>query len=181
MAAGDEQDPVGTRDRLGLVAGPGLRGVVAEEDRRIGPVGVAGPQAVELGGVAVHVIPARVDDPAVVQTDGMPLVGFVKRQRPDVPAVGVHAVQRVDQFRAAAAAAELAAAPRGHERDAAVGKRTGIEIVVRAVGELAQPRAVGIHRQDVKGVVLRLRARRAPSRSPAACKGPCPSGSAKAK
>ena len=46
--------------------------------------------------VAVDIVPTVVKDLAGVRHRGEPLVGVVERERAQVAAVGVHAVQRVD-------------------------------------------------------------------------------------
>ena len=104
------------------------RGVAAVERRDPGQVGRAA--------VAVDVVPARVDDPAVVGHAGVPLVGLVEAEAADVAAVGGHVVQRVG--RADAAAAQVAAAALGDEGDPPVGQPAGIEVVPGAVGQLLQ-------------------------------------------
>ncbi len=110
------------------------RGEVAVQRARVAAVERGDPRHVRDAAVAVHVIPARPDDAAVVGHAGMPLVAVVEAQAVDVAAVGGHVVERVE--RAGPAAAQVAAAPLADEGDPAVGQPARVEIVPRAVGQL---------------------------------------------
>ena len=123
------------------------RRIVAVEAARIAAVGIAGPDVVRNVRVAVHVIPTRIDQHAVVGDAGMPFVRFVIAQADDVAAVGPHRERGVHG--AVAAATQVAAAALGDERDPAVGQHARIEIVPVAVGQLDQARAVGVDFENV--------------------------------
>ena len=105
---------------------------------------------VRLIKAAVHIIPARVDDHAVVVDARLPLVGLVQAQRHDVRAVIEHAVQRKGGDLAPVAAAK-AAAPFRNESDPPIRQPARIEVVHRAVRKLHEAGAVGVAAEDVKG------------------------------
>ena len=80
--------------------------------------------------VAVGIVPARVHDAAVVQDAGLPLRGLGKRQRPDVLAAGVRAIeQEVGEVPEAVLAADVGLRARADEGDPAVGQIAGVEIL----------------------------------------------------
>ncbi len=111
------------------------------------PSGIAGPDVMRDVRVAVHIVPPRVDEHAVVRDTRLPFVRLVVAEPDDVAAVRIHRVQRVD--RAMPAAAQVSAAPFGDERDAAIGQEARIEIVPGAVGQLHQVAAVRVAPEDV--------------------------------
>ena len=84
-----------------------IDGVIPEDGLRVGAVRQGGPQAHIRHVVTIDIIPAGVQDPAVVVDAGRPLEHLERRDLPDVPAVGRHHVQRVhgDRPRRTAAAA----------------------------------------------------------------------------
>ena len=143
--AGD--DLVRARDGLGVdhddagveVAVPGHLG---------GAVGVGGPEMVVVDLAAIHVFPARVEEAAVGQRPGGVVVFVVAGDGADVAAVGVAAVHDRDLGEPAV---DPALAARGDEDDVAVRQIGGLDIVVGAVGELAQAGAIGI---DLVEVIL---------------------------
>jgi hypothetical protein len=156
MRAGDEGDFVGARDRLRLKTGVDSLRVIAEEDARIRAVRVADPQSVIVGGGTVHVVPARVDDPSIVQHGRMPFIGLVEGENPHVRAGGIHPVQGVaGQGLPGVVTAAEAAATRGHEGQAAIRQGAGIEVVVAPLGEAAQVRPIHVHCIDVEALPLR--------------------------
>ena len=149
---GREDDLLRAGDRLDLERAVRRRRGVAPDGLRIGAVGPRGPEVLVRHRVAVDVVPPGVEDQPALRHRGEPLVRVVERERAEVPAVGVHAVQRVDvpaRAELRAEAAGVAAAARRAERDAAVGQIGRHEVVVRAAGELAQARAVDVHFVDV--------------------------------
>src|ERR1035437_3121152 len=101
---------------------------------------------VDLAGI--HVFPARVEDATVGQRPGGVVLVVVAGEETDVLAVGVATVQDGD-LREPAVDPALAAG--GDEDDVAVGQVGGLDIVVRAVGELAQAGAIGV---DLAEVIL---------------------------
>ena len=121
---------------------------VAVPDHLGGAVGVGGPEMVIVDLAAIHVFPARVEDAAVGQRPGRVVLLVVAGDGADVLAVGVAAVQD-GHLRQPAVDPALAAG--GDEDDVAVGQVGGLDVVVGAVGELAQAGAVGI---DLVEVVL---------------------------
>ena len=138
-------DLVGAGDRLG-VDHDDARVHVAVVDGLGRAVGVHGPQVVELDLAAVDVFPAGVEDAAVGQHPGRVVVLGVGRDALDVRAVGVAAVEDADLGHPAV---DPAVAAGGDEDDVAVGQVGGLEVVVRAVGELAQARAVDVDLVEV--------------------------------
>ena len=152
---GDERNLVRAWDRLRLEAGVDSLRVVAKHDARVRSIGIAGPEPVVVRSRAVHVVPSGVDDAAVGQDRRVPLVGLVEGERSHVPAGRVHPVQRVRrQGLPRIVTPPEPAATRGHEGDPAVPAGARIEIVVAALGELPQIRAVCVHRPDVEAPSL---------------------------
>jgi len=161
MRPGEKSQPLRAGHGMGLVTRVDALRVIAEDLSRFRAVRVGGPDAVEMGGRPVHVVPADIGDAPVVQHLRMPLAGLVSGKTPYRP-VRVQPVQRVggQRFPGIVAAREPAA-PGGHEGDAAIGQRAGIEVIVGAVGQRAQIPSVGVHRAQVEtaplfGIELRL-------------------------
>ena len=140
-------DFVRAGDRLGVnhhdagvvVAVPGHLG---------GAVGVGGPEMMVVDLAAIHVFPARVEQAAIGQRPGGIVLLVVAGDGADVLAAGVAAIQDGD-LREPAVHPALAA--RGDEDDVAVGQVGGLDVVVRAVRELAQAGAIGV---DLAEVIL---------------------------
>ena len=97
---------------------------------------------------AIDVFPARVEHAAVGQRPGRVVLFVVAGDGADVLAVGVAPVHDGD-LREPAVDPALAAG--GDEDDVAVGQVGGLDVVVGAVGELAQAGAIGV---DLVEVVL---------------------------
>ena len=126
--------------------------IVAVITAGIAPVGKAVPEMMRHVRVPIHVIPARIDEHAVVIDAGLPLLGFMKAEAGDVAAVGRHRVQRVGRGivgRRGTAASQVAAPPLGNERDPAIGQPARIEFVPGAVRQLHQSRTVDAHAENV--------------------------------
>ena len=70
-------------------------------------------------GIAVHIVPASVNNQAVGGDAGVPFMSLMETQAGDVAAVGSHGVQGIN--RAIAPAAQKAPAPFGNEGDRAIG------------------------------------------------------------
>ena len=98
-------------------------------------------------GVAIHVVPAGVEDHPVVRDAGSPFVRLVKTQAADVAAVGGHVVHGVR--RAGPAASQVSAAPLADEGDPPAGHPARLEIVPGPVGQLPQILAVRPHLEEV--------------------------------
>ena len=103
-------------------------------------------------GVAVNVVPTRVDQHAVVVDTGVPFLRLVVAQADHVAAVAVHRVQRVGGRivrRSRPAAAQVAATPFRDEGNPAVRQIAGIKVVPGAVGQLDQLASIGVHLENV--------------------------------
>ena len=115
--------------------------VVAPVDGVVGAVGITDPGALGVAEVAVDVLPAVVDDPAVGQQRRVP---FEQRAVPDlldVGSVGVHREQVAHDVPVAHAVLRLA---RRAEHDDAVGQVDRIDIADTCPkGQLPQPGSVG--------------------------------------
>ena len=176
MRRGSEDELRGAGNGACLELHLRFHGVVAINELRVGAVLVRGPEAEEVAVEAVNVIPARVENPAIVGHGRRPLEVLEGREGPDVAAVGVHGVQREHGHRAVVIAAathvavrvvggaggigerlaalEGGAFARGEEDDVAARKVARVEVVVFAVGELTAPGAIHIHLEDmVEGVL----------------------------
>ena len=122
---------------------------VAVQLARVASIGETRPCVVRLAGTAIDVVPARVDDHAVVVHARMPLVRLVVREAHDVRAVVEHRVEREGRYGTISRAAHVAATPLGDERDSPVRQPARIKLVPRPAGELAQVRAVEVAREHV--------------------------------
>ena len=145
VVAGEDAEDFGRAgDGARLHEGGRAEHAVAEEAGQAGAVRVDGPEALDRDGGLVHVFPARVDDAAIVQHARGEIVHDVGREPGHARAVALHAMQDADRRHPAIGEARRAG---GEEGDAAVGQPAGVVVVVRAVGELAQLRAVGVDRR----------------------------------
>ena len=111
--------------------------MVHEVDLVVGAVGVAGPEALGVAEVAIHVLPAVVEDAAV---GGQGAVALVERAAPDlvdVRAVAVHPKDIAHDVAVAHAVLRLAGRREG---DAAVGQIERVDVGdAGAEGELPEP------------------------------------------
>jgi hypothetical protein len=137
-----------SRNRLG-VDHQDARMLVPVEYHLRGAVRVGGPQmmVVDLG--SVDIFPALIQDAAVGQRPRRVVVFHIGRQRAEVSAVGVAAVQHGDLGQPALDPA-LAAA--GDEHDAVVGQIGRFDVVVGPVGQL--PQVAAVHVDLVQMIVL---------------------------
>ena len=110
-------------------------------------VGVARPESLRVAEVAVHVLPAVVEDAAVGQDGGVSLEERGDADLVDVRAVRLHAVEVAHDVAVAHAVLRVA---RGREHDVAVRQERGVDVAhaLRA-RELAEVRAVRVHDVDV--------------------------------
>ena len=139
---------VGTGNRLGVDHhGPGM--LVAVPDHLGGAVGVLGPEMVVVHLAAIHVFPAGVKNPSVGERPGRIVLLVVARDRTDVVPVAVAAVH---DGHLGQPAIDPPLAAGGHEDDVAVGQVGRLEIIIVAVGELAQARAVGADFEEMVGL-----------------------------
>ena len=145
-------EPLGAGDRPGVEHRTRAVCAVAPVDGRVGPVGTHAPHALGVAEVAVHVLPAVVQHPAVGRQRS---VALVQRAVPDlmnVRSVGVHHEQVAHDVPVAHAILGL---PRGSEEDAAVGQVDGVDVGdTRAERKLHQVPAVGA---DLIYVIVVLR------------------------
>jgi hypothetical protein len=113
--------------------------LIAEEDHLPRAVGVHRPQVMVAHLAAVHVFPPLVEDAAIGQGPRGVLVLHVGREPTDVSSIRVATVEH-GHLGNVARHPPLAAA--GGEDDVAVGEIRRLDVVVRAVGELAEAGAV---------------------------------------
>ena len=133
-------DLVRARNRLGVDHdGPWI--LVAEVDRLPRAVGIDDPQMVIMHLAAVDVFPAGIEDASVGQRPRRVVVLDVAGELADVLALAVAAVQHRHLGQPAVHPAFAAAR---NEHDAAIGQVAGLDVVPGAVGQLAQPAAVGV-------------------------------------
>ena len=144
MRSGGGHDPGRAGHRLGFPHADRVEGIVAVVGGSAGAIGAGRPQLLIKDRMPIHIIPARVENPAVPQDDRIPLVGFVEGNRPGQRTVGSGCCQGIGWARTATAPVESAAAG-GDEEDIAIGQVARREIVVRSIGQLAQARAVGLY------------------------------------
>jgi len=128
---GEAGHEVGARDRPGLVGHAGIaRGVPVVVGHR-GAVRTGGPQALEHGVVTVDVVPAAVDDAAVVQDAGLPLIRLAIRETLEPLTQRIAPVEHVGGRVAPTVAAAEALIPGGDEDDVSVGQVARVEVLDR--------------------------------------------------
>ena len=129
--------------------------VVAVRRARITAVLPTEPEPRAKAILAVGVVPAREDDPAVVADRRVPLAGLEIAERDHVGTIIPHREHRVvADFQRRIEATDVSAAAFGDEGEAAVGQPTRIEVVEAAIGQLAQLRAIRGGPEHVKGRFL---------------------------
>ena len=111
----------------------GRDGVVAPEQRVVRAVRVAGPESLRVAVVAVHVLPAVVEDASVGEDGGVPLEERRSADLVDVRAVGLHLEEVAHDVAVAHAVLRLT---RGGENDVAALAGARVERAHRAVRDV---------------------------------------------
>ena len=140
----------------GPVAGDIRFRIVAVGRARVAAVGVAHPQVVCGGEVAVNVVPAHVNEPPIVVHARIPFVGLVEADLHLIRAVGFHRVHDGLRGGGAEVAADRQLDAGGDEHDPAVGQPDRVQVVETAVRQLAQIGAIHVDAHDLQGPRRRL-------------------------
>jgi len=149
IVAGGEvgQQQVRARNRPVVQHRAGRIRVVAPVDGVVGAVGAAAPHALRVAEIAVDVLPAIIDDPAVGQQRG---VAFVQRAVTDLLHVGTVGFDRKQVAHDVPVAHAVFGLARGGEEDLAAGQIDGVDVAhAGAERQLHQARAVGVQLVDV--------------------------------
>ena len=151
VRSGDRNDLLRARNRAGFPNAVRGERVVAEVDPHVRPVRADRPEVLIEDGVAVDVVPARVENPPVIQDRRIPFVRFVERDRIDRffgrgagRSAGLHQSQRVNVARAASTTV-VAAPPSRNEHHPAVGEAGRVEVIETAAGQFLDAASIGRH------------------------------------
>ena len=114
---------------------------VAIDGSGIAAVGGGGPRVMSLVEATIYIVPAGIDDHAVVVHARLPFVGLMRAEHDNITAIGIHGMQGETGNRAAMAP-PIAAAALGNKHDSSARQVTGIELIPNAIGQLGEPAAV---------------------------------------
>jgi len=142
-----------TGDRPSLDERGRIERAVAVEHPQVGAIGLDGPQTLDRDGWPVHVFPPRIEDPPVGHDRWGEVVHVVRRQHADARTISFHTMERGDGRHIAE---HEPLRPSRHEGDAAIGQPARVEVVVGAIGELGQPRAIGAAAEQMVGLARLL-------------------------
>ncbi len=155
VCSGKKNEFVRIRNRPGLIAGIDTHSVIAEQRHRSGTIRIRNPEPVKVRRRAVHIVPADIYNSPVMQHGRMPLACLMERQDTPVFQGRIEPVQGMSRQRfPRIVAASKAPAIRRHKRQAAVRQGTWVEVIVRAVGDLPDIAAVGVHGIDMETFAL---------------------------